>query len=50
MTIGRREFLAGAGALAVSARSVFAGAQTDRHGTIFHRLRADFHPSRSTRI
>ena len=43
MTIGRREFLAGAGALAVSARSVFAGAQTARPGAIFPAsVRADF--------
>jgi selenocysteine lyase/cysteine desulfurase len=43
MTIGRREFLAGAGALAVSARSVFAGAQAARPGAIFPAsVRADF--------
>src|SRR5580765_5809199 len=51
MTIGRREFLAGAGALAlrfpsgqaVSARSVSAGAQTARPGAIFPAsVRADF--------
>jgi selenocysteine lyase/cysteine desulfurase len=43
MTIGRREFLAGAGALAVSARSVFAGAQPARPGAIFPpSVRADF--------
>lgn len=43
MTIGRREFLAGAGALAVSARSAFAGAQTVRSGAIFPAsVRADF--------
>jgi selenocysteine lyase/cysteine desulfurase len=43
MTIGRREFLAGAGALAVSARSAFAGAQTARPGAIFPpSVRADF--------
>jgi selenocysteine lyase/cysteine desulfurase len=43
MTIGRREFLTGAGALAVSARSVFAGLQTVRPGAIFPpSVRADF--------
>jgi hypothetical protein len=51
MTIGRREFLAGAGALAlrlpsgqaVSARSVFAGAQAARPGAVFPAsVRADF--------
>jgi selenocysteine lyase/cysteine desulfurase len=43
MTIGRREFLAGAGALAVSARSAFAGAQAMRPGAIFPAsVRADF--------
>jgi selenocysteine lyase/cysteine desulfurase len=43
MTIGRREFLTGAGALAVSARSVFAGLQTARPGAIFPpSVRADF--------
>ena len=51
MTIGRREFLAGAGALAlrfpsgqaVSARSVFAGAQSTRAGAVFPAsVRADF--------
>jgi selenocysteine lyase/cysteine desulfurase len=43
MTIGRREFLAGAGALAVSARSAFAGFQPIRPGTIFPAsVRADF--------
>jgi selenocysteine lyase/cysteine desulfurase len=41
--LGRREFLAGAGALAVSARSVFAAAQTARPGAIFPpSVRADF--------
>ena len=43
MMIGRRAFLAGAGALAVSARSAFAGAQTVRPGAIFpSSVRADF--------
>ena len=43
MTLGRREFLAGAGALAVSARSVFAAAQTRRPGAVFPAsVRADF--------
>jgi selenocysteine lyase/cysteine desulfurase len=43
MTLGRREFLAGAGALAVSARSVFANAQTTRPGAVFPAsVRADF--------
>jgi selenocysteine lyase/cysteine desulfurase len=43
MTIGRREFLAGAGTLAVSARSVFAGLQTGRPGAVFPpSVRADF--------
>ena len=43
MTIGRREFLAGAGALAVSARSAFAGAGAVRPGAIFPAsVRADF--------
>jgi selenocysteine lyase/cysteine desulfurase len=43
MTIGRREFLAGAGALAVSARSALAGAQPMRPGAIFPAsVRADF--------
>ena len=43
MSIGRREFLAGAGALAVSARSVFAAAQATRPGAIFPAsVRADF--------
>jgi selenocysteine lyase/cysteine desulfurase len=43
MTIGRREFLTGAGALAVSARSAFAGLQTARPGAIFPpSVRADF--------
>jgi selenocysteine lyase/cysteine desulfurase len=51
MTIGRREFLAGAGALAlhfpsgqaVSARSMFAGAPAARRGAVFPAsVRADF--------
>jgi selenocysteine lyase/cysteine desulfurase len=43
MTLGRREFLAGAGALAVSARSAFAFAQTMRPGAVFPAaVRADF--------
>jgi selenocysteine lyase/cysteine desulfurase len=43
MTIGRREFLAGAGALAVSARSAFASAQGLRPGAVFPpSVRADF--------
>jgi len=44
MTLDRREFLAGAGALAVSARSVFAAAQaTTRPGSVFPAsVRADF--------
>ena len=43
MTIGRREFLASAGALAVSARSAFAFAQPARAGAIFPAsVRADF--------
>jgi selenocysteine lyase/cysteine desulfurase len=42
MTLGRREFLAGAGALAVSARSAFA-AQSSKPGAIFPAsVRADF--------
>jgi selenocysteine lyase/cysteine desulfurase len=47
MTLDRREFLAGAGALAVSARSVLAAAQSTRPGAIFPAsVRADF-PSAS---
>jgi selenocysteine lyase/cysteine desulfurase len=43
MVLGRREFLAGAGALAVSARSVLAAAQGTRPGAIFPAsVRADF--------
>jgi selenocysteine lyase/cysteine desulfurase len=43
MAIGRREFLTGAGALAVSARSVFANLQSARPGAIFPpSVRADF--------
>src|SRR6266496_631412 len=43
MTLGRREFLAGAGALAVSARSVFAAAQSAKPGAVFPAsVRADF--------
>jgi selenocysteine lyase/cysteine desulfurase len=43
MPLGRREFLAGAGALAVSARSVFARLQDARPGAIFPpSVRADF--------
>ncbi len=43
MTIGRREFLAGAGALAVSARPVLAALQPTRPGAIFPAsVRADF--------
>ncbi|PYR42164.1 MAG: hypothetical protein DMF95_29170 [Acidobacteria bacterium] len=41
--LGRREFLAGAGTLAVSARSVFAAAQAARPGAVFPpSVRADF--------
>ena len=48
MSIGRREFLAGAGALAVSARSALARVQTARPGAIFPAsVRADF-PSVAT--
>jgi len=47
MTLDRREFLAGAGALAVSARSVLAAAQSTKPGAIFPAsVRADF-PSAS---
>jgi selenocysteine lyase/cysteine desulfurase len=43
MTIDRREFLAGAGALAFSARPVFAAAQTARPGAVFPAdVRAEF--------
>jgi selenocysteine lyase/cysteine desulfurase len=43
MTLGRRDFLAGAGTLALSARSVLAAAQTPRPGAIFPpSVRADF--------
>src|SRR5215212_10673239 len=43
MVVGRREFLAGAGALAVSARSVFAAGQATRAGALFPAsVRADF--------
>ena len=43
MSLGRREFLAGAGALAVSARSVIAGLQDARPGAVFPpSVRADF--------
>jgi selenocysteine lyase/cysteine desulfurase len=43
MTIRRREFLMGAGALAVSARSAFAGLQPARPGAVFApSVRADF--------
>jgi selenocysteine lyase/cysteine desulfurase len=43
MSLGRREFLAGAGALAVSARSAFAAGQASRPGAIFApSVRADF--------
>jgi selenocysteine lyase/cysteine desulfurase len=43
MTMDRREFLAGAGALAVSARSVFAAGQPARAGAVFPAsVRADF--------
>jgi selenocysteine lyase/cysteine desulfurase len=43
MTIRRREFLMGAGALAVSARSAFAGLQSARPGAVFApSVRADF--------
>jgi selenocysteine lyase/cysteine desulfurase len=43
MTLGRRDFLAGAGTLALSARSVLAAAQNTRPGTIFPpSVRADF--------
>jgi len=47
MTLGRREFLAGASALAVSARSALAAVQPARPGAIFPAsVRADF-PSAS---
>ena len=43
MSLGRREFLAGAGALAVSARSVVAALQDARPGAVFApSVRADF--------
>ena len=43
MTLDRREFLAGAGALAVSARSILSAAQPARPGAIFPAsVRADF--------
>jgi selenocysteine lyase/cysteine desulfurase len=43
MPLGRREFLVSAGALAVSARSAFAGLQAARPGAIFPAsVRADF--------
>jgi selenocysteine lyase/cysteine desulfurase len=43
MSLGRREFLAGAGALAVSARSALAALQQPRRGAIFPAtVRADF--------
>jgi len=43
MTLGRREFLAGAGALAVSARAALAGSQAAKPGAIFPAsVRADF--------
>ena len=43
MSLGRREFLAGAGALAVSVRSVIAGLQDARPGAVFPpSVRADF--------
>src|SRR5262245_16567115 len=43
MSLGRREFLVGAGALAVSARSALAGLQAPRPGAIFPpSVRADF--------
>jgi selenocysteine lyase/cysteine desulfurase len=43
MPLGRREFLVGAGALAVSARSALAGVQAPRPGAIFPpSVRADF--------
>ena len=43
MSLGRREFLAGAGALAVSTRSVIAGLQDARPGAVFPpSVRADF--------
>ena len=43
MTLGRREFLAGAGALAVSARSALAAVQSAKPGAIFPAsVRADF--------
>jgi selenocysteine lyase/cysteine desulfurase len=43
MTMHRRDFLLGAGALAVSARSVFAGLQTARPASVFPpSVRADF--------
>ena len=47
MTLGRREFLAGASALAVSARSALAAVQPAKPGAIFPAsVRADF-PSAS---
>src|SRR5258708_31109071 len=43
MTLDRREFLAGAGALAVSARSILAAVHATRPATIFPAsVRADF--------
>ena len=43
MSLGRREFLASAGALAVSARSALAAVQAPRPGAIFPpSVRADF--------
>jgi selenocysteine lyase/cysteine desulfurase len=43
MTLGRRDFLAGAGTLALSARSMLAAAQTAKPGAIFPpSVRADF--------
>ena len=43
MTLGRREFLAGASALAVSARSALAAVQPAKPGAIFPpSVRADF--------
>jgi selenocysteine lyase/cysteine desulfurase len=48
MTLGRRDFLAGAGTLALSARSILAAAQAAKPGAIFPpSVRADF-PSVAT--
>ena len=48
MILGRRDFLAGAGAIAVSSRSLFANATQapTRAGIFPPSVRADFPPSR----